>query len=230
MEALKSEHRANIEVLRKSLQQELHDVKAGYEEQQMMMNHHLLGPTLLVVRADARWGGSLVAGPVCIQQLLAPVRQCTLSRVLEQQKLSRRHETERNLVANSQKAQLGLVLEALKKAHKARIEKMKEEHASVIEQLAIERVQLKQRMAEETSAIQEMKSEPEAHYTEIVHTAWVECAIRVKWLHDELVMVCQRHEKDPLMEEKVVAATTSLSTAEKPVMAVLLDSLDVVRV
>ncbi|KAL1439094.1 hypothetical protein MTO96_047554 [Rhipicephalus appendiculatus] len=34
MESLKSEHRANIEVLRESLQQELQDVKASYEEEQ----------------------------------------------------------------------------------------------------------------------------------------------------------------------------------------------------
>ncbi|KAH8033604.1 hypothetical protein HPB51_014510 [Rhipicephalus microplus] len=97
----------------------------------------------------------------------------------------------------------------------------------------MERAQLEQHMAEETSAIQEMKRKPEAHYTEVVDTAWVECATGVKRLHDQsakaeqqLRSLRQRHEKDPPREEEVVAVTTSLSTAEKFVMAVSLDSLD----
>ncbi|XP_049269273.1 A-kinase anchor protein 9 isoform X2 [Rhipicephalus sanguineus] len=152
----------------------------------------------------------------------------------EQLKLRRSLETEHNLVANSQKAQFELALEALKKAHKAQIEKSKEQHASVVEQLGKERAQLEQRMAEErTSAIQEMKSKLEAHYTEIVDTARVECAARVKHLQDELEKMerqlsslHQRNEKDPPVEEELVPVTTSLSSAEKPAKAVSLDSLD----
>ncbi|KAH8024885.1 hypothetical protein HPB51_002055 [Rhipicephalus microplus] len=41
MEALKSEHRANIEVLRESLQQELLDVQAGYKEEQRKLRRSL---------------------------------------------------------------------------------------------------------------------------------------------------------------------------------------------
>ncbi|KAH8008836.1 hypothetical protein HPB51_005883 [Rhipicephalus microplus] len=70
-------------------------------------------------------------------------------------------------------------------------------------------------MAEEkTSVIQEMTSKPEAHYTEIVDTAWVECAARVKLLHDEMAkaeqlrFLRQWHERDPPREEKVIAVTT----------------------
>ncbi|KAH8039477.1 hypothetical protein HPB51_007379 [Rhipicephalus microplus] len=122
MEAQRLEYRANIEVLRESLQQELQDVKAGYEKGQ--------------------W------------------------------KLRR---TKHSLVATSPKAQFWLPLEALKKAHKAQIEKMKEKHASVVEQLAMERAQLAQHMAGKTSAIQEVKRKPKAHYTEIVDTACVVC-------------------------------------------------------
>ncbi|KAH8019508.1 hypothetical protein HPB51_019847 [Rhipicephalus microplus] len=48
----------------------------------------------------------------------------------EQRKQRRILKTEHSLVANSQKAQFGLALEALKKAHKAQIEMMKEEHAN----------------------------------------------------------------------------------------------------
>nr|XP_037285600.1 LOW QUALITY PROTEIN: A-kinase anchor protein 9-like [Rhipicephalus microplus] len=152
----------------------------------------------------------------------------------EQRKLRRSLETEHNLVANSQKAQFELALEALKKAHKAQIEKLEEQHANVVKQLANERAQLEQGMAEEkTSAIQEMKSKLEAHYAEIVDTARVECAARVKQLQTELAKteqqlssLRQRHEKDPSIEEEVVAATTNLSSAEKPVMAGSLDSLD----
>ncbi|KAL1439097.1 hypothetical protein MTO96_047555 [Rhipicephalus appendiculatus] len=75
-----------------------------------------------------------------------------------------------------------------------------------------------------------MKSKLEAHYTEIVDTARVECAARVKQLQDELAKVeqqlssvRQRNEKDSPVEEEVVPVTTSVSSAEKPAMTVSLD-------
>ncbi|KAH8026567.1 hypothetical protein HPB51_021977 [Rhipicephalus microplus] len=52
MEALKSEHRANIDMLRESLQQELQNEKAGYEEEQRELHrsfeikHNFIGSFL----------------------------------------------------------------------------------------------------------------------------------------------------------------------------------------
>ncbi|KAH8032666.1 hypothetical protein HPB51_000055 [Rhipicephalus microplus] len=77
----------------------------------------------------------------------------------EQRKLRRSLDTEHNLV----------------------IEKVKQKYASMVKQLAKERAQLEQHMVEEKmSAIQFVKSKLEAHYTEIIDTARVKSAARVK--------------------------------------------------
>ncbi|XP_037562482.1 protein lava lamp isoform X4 [Dermacentor silvarum] len=152
----------------------------------------------------------------------------------QQQKLRRSLETEHNLVANSQKAQFELALEALKKTHKTQMEKLKEQHTRAVEQLNKERAQLEQHMADErTSAIKDMKSKLEANYTEIVDTARMECAARVKQLQDELEKMeqqlsslRQRNEEGRPVEEELVPATASQSAAEKPAKSVSVDSLD----
>ncbi|XP_075538058.1 uncharacterized protein LOC142572662 isoform X8 [Dermacentor variabilis] len=152
----------------------------------------------------------------------------------QQQKLRRSLETEHNLVANSQKAQFELALEALKKTHKTQMEKLKEQHTRAVEQLNKERAQLEQCMADErTSAMKDMKSKLEANYREIVETARVECAARVKQLQDELAKMeqqlgslRQQNEEGRPVEEELIPTTASLSAAEKPGKSVSVDSLD----
>nr|XP_054932496.1 pericentrin-like isoform X8 [Dermacentor andersoni] len=152
----------------------------------------------------------------------------------QQQKLRRSLETEHNLVANSQKAQFELALEALKKTHKTQMEKLKEQHTRAVEQLNKERAQLEQCMADErTSAMKDMKSKLEANYREIVETARVECAARVKQLQDELEKMEQQlgslrrqNEEGRPVEEELIPTTASLSAAEKPAKSVSVDSLD----
>ncbi|XP_065301788.1 rootletin-like isoform X11 [Dermacentor albipictus] len=152
----------------------------------------------------------------------------------QQQKLRRSLETEHNLVANSQKAQFELALEALKKTHKTQMEKLKEQHTRAVEQLNKERAQMEQCMADErTSAMKDMKSKLEANYREIVETARVECAARVKQLQDELGKMEQQlgslrrqNEEGQPVEEELIPTTASLSAAEKPAKSVSVDSLD----
>ncbi|XP_077514434.1 uncharacterized protein LOC144125168 isoform X5 [Amblyomma americanum] len=153
----------------------------------------------------------------------------------QQQKLHRSLEMERNLVANSQKAQYELALEALRKNHGMQLEKLKEHHASAVEELEREKAQLEQRMEEErASAMRDLKRKLEAHYTEIVETAKVECASRVKQLQEELGRLKtevsslrqQQANQQPVEEEELVPAKASQSEAAVYANSASLDSLD----